>query len=205
MLKIKKTVVGLVCWGMIELKTPETKKPESHLALKSQRLLFSWYPAQDVGLLLTHHLPWVNNGILIGKTRGCGWWVKSSQISTHAHLLFVAGLYSQKGQRWTVRVMGKAGSDLRGKRGMKQRSKRSGWAGRCVLLLRYGFLVLVALNLKDHRSSWFGKVVSQVDRALDSMCINYLLHSSIPLSTHSFIQLMLSEHLIFKIKLCVNL
>lgn len=33
---------------------------------------------------------------------------------------------------------------------------------------------------------------------LDSMCINYLLNSSIPLSTHSFIQLVLNEHLILK-------
>lgn len=79
--------------------------------------------------------------------------MKSSQISTDARLLFVAGLYSQKVQGWRVRVMGKAGSDLRGKRGMKQMSKPSGWAWRCVLLFRYGFLVLVALNPKDHKSS----------------------------------------------------
>lgn len=68
MLIVKKTIVGLVCRGVIEM---ETKKPESHLALKSQGLLLTW--VSSTGLLASSPLPRINNGILIGKTRGCGW------------------------------------------------------------------------------------------------------------------------------------
>ena len=46
---------------------------------------------------------------------------------------------------------GKAGGGLRNKRGMKI-SKGSEWSGRCVLLLKDGFLFFVALNMEDHSS-----------------------------------------------------
>lgn len=52
MLTVKKTIVGLVCRGMIEM---ETKKPESHLALKSQGLLLTW--VSSTGLLASSPPP----------------------------------------------------------------------------------------------------------------------------------------------------
>ena len=35
---------------------------------------------------------------------------------------------------------------------MMQTSEGCGWSGRCVLLLKSGFLVPVALSMEDHRS-----------------------------------------------------
>lgn len=44
-----------------------------------------------------------------------------------------------------------AGAGFRGKRRKKLRSRGSGWTERYMLLLRYRFLVLVALEVEEHK------------------------------------------------------